>query len=205
MDRTAGRDCGWRGRAPRSGAHARTGRVIAPCARAGSSIGGLVEAVQKGGQIAVAADCKANHLALDPPVEALRHAIGVGRVGPRLTMLHPEPSAVKQEPPSVSTWVTWKGKPVRASLANATALRSVSSSLTARWTKREARSMATYSDHLRLSPSPVRSLGRCFTSTCTKPRSSSLKLPFGLRGRFAGGKRPRPSGFRLRSTASRLR
>src|SRR5215208_774788 len=34
MDRTAGRDCGWRGRAPRSGAHARTFRVIAPRARA---------------------------------------------------------------------------------------------------------------------------------------------------------------------------
>src|SRR4029079_4388059 len=54
------------------------------------------------------------------------------------------PSAVKQEPRSVSTCVTWKGKAWTASVRKATALRSVWSSLTARWTKREARSMATY-------------------------------------------------------------
>src|SRR5215213_5841122 len=54
------------------------------------------------------------------------------------------PAAVKHDPPSVSTCVTWKGKARTASLRKATALRSVSSSLTARWRKREARSMATY-------------------------------------------------------------
>ena len=48
--------------------------------------------------------------------------------------------------------------------------------LTARWTKREARSIATYRYRLRLSALLVRSFGKCFTSTCTKPRSYSLKL-----------------------------
>src|SRR3954449_4348849 len=61
-------------------------------------------------------------------------------------------SAVKQEPRSVSTWVTWKGKARTASFRKATAEVVVSSSLTARWTKREARSMATYRYRLRLSP-----------------------------------------------------
>src|SRR5215207_5208504 len=85
------------------------------------------------------------------------------------------PSAVKQEPRSVSTWVTWKGKARTASFRKATAEAVVSSSLTARCTNREARSMATYRYRLRLWPSAVRSLGRCFTSTCTKPRSYLLE------------------------------
>ena len=52
-----------------------------------------------------------------------------------------------------------------------TSLASVSSFLTARGTEREQRSMATNRKRLRLSPLVVRSLGRCFTSMCTKPRS----------------------------------
>jgi hypothetical protein len=53
------------------------------------------------------------------------------------------PSAVKQEPRSVSTRVIRNGKAASASSRKATALASVSSSLTARWAKRERRSMAT--------------------------------------------------------------
>ncbi len=53
-------------------------------------------------------------------------------------------AGVKQEPLSVSTWVGRKGKAAAASRKNAMALFSVSSSLTARWTERERRSMATY-------------------------------------------------------------
>src|SRR3712207_7167934 len=53
------------------------------------------------------------------------------------------PSAVKHEPRSVRTCVTWKGKAWTASLRKATALAVVSSSFTARWTQREQRSIAT--------------------------------------------------------------
>jgi hypothetical protein len=52
-------------------------------------------------------------------------------------------AGVKQLPLSVSTWVRRKGKAAAASRRKAMALRSVSSSLTARWTEREHRSMAT--------------------------------------------------------------
>jgi hypothetical protein len=54
-----------------------------------------------------------------------------------------KPSAVKQEPRSVSTCVTRNGKAASASSKKALALASVSSSLTARCTERERRSMAT--------------------------------------------------------------
>src|SRR5215212_7307307 len=56
-------------------------------------------------------------------------------ITPSLWHAASNPSAVKQEPRSVSTWVTWKGKAWTASVRKATALRSVSSFLTARWTK----------------------------------------------------------------------
>src|SRR3954453_17268510 len=55
-----------------------------------AGIVGLVEAVQQGFQIAVAGDCNAQHLPLDPPVEALDHAIGFGRIRPRFAVLHPK-------------------------------------------------------------------------------------------------------------------
>ena len=54
-----------------------------------AGIVGLVEAVQQGFEIAVAGDCDAQHLALDPSVEALDHAIGFGRIRPRFAVLHP--------------------------------------------------------------------------------------------------------------------
>ena len=64
----------------------------------------------------MAVDRDAQHLALNAPVEALHQTIGLRRVGPRLAVLHlqlrqaaSKPSAVKQEPRSVSTWVTLKG------------------------------------------------------------------------------------------------
>src|SRR3954452_2533087 len=40
----------------------------------------------------------AQHLALYPPLEALHHAIRAGRVGPRRAMLHPELLAGRLEP-----------------------------------------------------------------------------------------------------------
>src|SRR5215207_8303223 len=85
-----------------------------------------------------------------------------------------KPSAVKQLPRSVSTRVTRKGKAASASSRKARALASVSSSLTARWTERERRSMATNRNRLRHSPSAVRSLGRCFTWGAPNPTRPSL-------------------------------
>jgi hypothetical protein len=38
------------------------------------------------------------HLGLDASVEALHHAIGLRRIGPRLAMLHPEHPARRREP-----------------------------------------------------------------------------------------------------------
>ena len=52
-------------------------------------------------------------------------------------------TGVKQLPLSVSMWVRRKGKAWAASRRRAMALASVSSSLTARWTERDLRSMAT--------------------------------------------------------------
>jgi hypothetical protein len=94
--------------------------------------------------------------------------------------------------------VTWKGKDWTASLRKATALGVVSSSLTAKCTQREQRSIATNRKRLRVTPSRSRSLGRCFTSTCTKPSPYSLKAPSGLRERLWAGRRLRPSAFRMR-------
>jgi hypothetical protein len=54
-----------------------------------------------------------------------------------------KPSAVKQLPRSVRMRVTRNGKAASASSRKAFALASVSSSLTARWTERDRRSMAT--------------------------------------------------------------
>jgi hypothetical protein len=80
----------------------------------------------------------------------------------------------------------------------ARALASVSSSLTARWTERERRSMATNRKRLRHSPPAVRSLGRCFTSRWTKPSSYSLNLPAARSGAAGAGRRLRPAALRMR-------
>ncbi len=68
-------------------------------------------------------------------------------------------AALKQLPLSASTWVRRKGKAAAALRREAMALFSVSSSLTARWTEREQRSMATNKQRLHRSPSLVCSLG----------------------------------------------
>jgi hypothetical protein len=98
----------------------------------------------------------------------------------------------------VSTCVTRNGKAASASPRNAVALASVSSSLTARWTERERRSMATNRKRLRHSPSAVRSLGRCFTSRWMKPSSYSLNLPAARSGAAGAGRRLRPVALRMR-------
>src|SRR3954469_12980669 len=95
---------------------------------------------------------------------------------PRARQSFSKPSAVKQLPRSVSTCATRKEKAASACSRKDRALASVSSSLTARWTERERRSMATNRKRLRHAPSAVRSLGRCFTSRCTKPSSYSLNF-----------------------------
>src|SRR4051794_24375857 len=51
---------------------------------------GLVEAGQQSLEVAVAGDGDAEHLALDPAVEALDHAVGARRVGPGLAVLDAE-------------------------------------------------------------------------------------------------------------------
>ena len=63
-----------------------------------SSIVGLVEALQQGLEIAVAGHRDPEHLGLDASVEALHHAIGAGRIGPRFAVLHPERPAGRLEP-----------------------------------------------------------------------------------------------------------
>src|SRR3954465_10677361 len=124
---------------------------------------------------------------------------------PRSRQRFSNPSAVKQLPRSVRMRVTRKGKAAIASSRKALAAASVSSSLTARWTRRERRSMATNRKRLRHSPSAVRSLGRCFTSTWTKPTSYSLNLPAAFSGVARTGRRLRPSALRMRYTWSRPR
>src|SRR3954470_16119669 len=124
---------------------------------------------------------------------------------PRSRQRFSNPSAVQQLPRSVRMRVTRKGKAAIASSRKALAAASVSSSLTARWTRRERRSMATNRKRLRHSPSAVRSLGRCFTSTWTKPSSYSLNLLAGVSGSAGAGRRPRPAALRMRETLSRPR
>src|SRR4051794_11590536 len=105
---------------------------------------GPIEALQQGFQVAVAGDRDAQHLALDASVEALHHAIGFRRVGPRRAMDHAKLLASSLKPISRKAGAAvgqhmgdlegeglWKGKAWTASFRKATALRSVSSSLTA--------------------------------------------------------------------------
>jgi hypothetical protein len=100
-------------------------------------------------EIPMRVKCDAQHLAADPTVEALDQAIGLGRVGLGMTYFAPScaqawaKAGVKQLPLSVSTWVRRNGKAAAASRRKARALFSVSSSLTAKCTEREHRSMAT--------------------------------------------------------------
>ncbi len=119
-------------------------RLAAEHALAAGVVGG-VEAAQHLFEVLVERDGDAEHLAADPAVEALHHAVRVGRVGPGMPVFRVEfgEGGVKQLPLSVSTWVSRNGKAAAAPRRKATALRSVSSSLTARWTERERRSMAT--------------------------------------------------------------
>ncbi len=138
---------------------------------------GGVEPEQHLFERAVRVDVDAEHFGGDAAVEALDHAICLRRSRPDVAVLRAEGDAsfgkagVKQLLLSVSTWVSWKGRAAAASRRKAMALCSVSSSLTARWTAREQRSMATNRYLLRRSPSPVCSLGRCLTSMWTKLRS----------------------------------
>jgi hypothetical protein len=153
----------------------------------------------------VAGDRDAEHLALDPAVEALDHPVRPGRVGPGLAVLDAELAAGLLEAlggeaaAAVGEHVRDPEREGRERLPRkARALASVSSSLTARWTERERRSMATNRKRLRHSPPAVRSLGRCFTSTWTKPSSYSPKVPASRRGAAAAGRRLRPAALRMR-------
>src|SRR3712207_5980292 len=117
-------------------------------ALAAGVVGGI-EAAQQLFKILVRIDGNAQHLAADTAIAALHHAIGLWCVG--LVWRYCAPSSaqtlaktgVKQLPLSVTTWVRRNGKAAAASRRKAMALCSVSSSLTARWTEREQRSMAT--------------------------------------------------------------
>ena len=92
-----------------------------------------------------------------------------------------KPSAVKRGPRSVGTRVTRNGKAASASPRNDRAPASVSSSLTARRTERERRSMATSRQRSRRSPSR-RNLGRRLTSTCEEAEPVLLELAGGALG-----------------------
>ena len=73
-----------RGRPPR--ATGRPGRAAGGCCRP-------VEALEQPLEVVVAGDRDAQHLALDPAVEALRHAVRARRVGPGLAVLDAELAA----------------------------------------------------------------------------------------------------------------
>ena len=53
-----------------------------------AAVVGAVEAGQHRLKILVTVEGDAQHLALHPPVEALHHTVGAGRVGLRLAVLH---------------------------------------------------------------------------------------------------------------------
>jgi hypothetical protein len=133
-------------------------RLAAEHALAAGVVGG-VEAAQHLFEVLVERDGDAEHLAADPAVEALHHAVRVGRVGPGMPVFRVEFGAGLGEGRGEAAAVVGQhvGEPEgegRRGLAvgprhclgrrrPAMALRSVSSSLTARWTERERRSMAT--------------------------------------------------------------
>ena len=96
------------------------------------------------------ADAHNQHLPPDTAVEALDHAVGLGRVGLGLAVLDAELAAgglealSREAATAIGQYVvTLKGKAATASLRKAAAQAWVSSSLTPRWTRREARSIAT--------------------------------------------------------------
>src|SRR4051794_39958250 len=122
-------------------------------------------------------------LGLNASVEALHHAIGFGRVGPRFAVLHPERPAGRLEPVSREA-----GAAVREHMGDLEGksldgLRQEGHGATRGFVVLDREmdeaggavdgdiQVATYRYRLRLWPSWVRSLGRRFTSTCTKPRS----------------------------------
>src|SRR5215208_7777869 len=126
----------------------------------------------------MARDGDAEHFARHAAVEALDHAVGLGRVRLGLAVLHLQFAAGLLETiggeartPVGEHMRDLEGDSAIACLRKAIALSVVSSSFTARCTEREQRSMATERKRLRASPSAVLSFGRCLMSMCTKPRS----------------------------------
>lgn len=111
---------------------------------------GPIEAREQPLQVAVAGDGDADHLALDPAVEALGHAVGARRVGPGLAVLDAELAAAPLEAlgrEAAAAIGQDAGDAEREGrerlLQEGPRAASVSSSLTARCTERERRSMAT--------------------------------------------------------------
>src|SRR4051812_20471410 len=187
------------------------GRAPAQDALAAGVVG-LVEAGQQPLQVAVAGDGDAEHLPLHAPVEALDHPVRARRVGPGLAVLHAELAAALLEALGREAGAA-VGQQVRDPereggerlLQERPGAGLGLLSLTARWTERERRSMATNRKRLRGSPLLVRSLGRCFTSMWTKPSSYSLNLLATRSGAAGGGRRLRPAALRMRQTLSRSR
>src|SRR5918997_6825419 len=132
-------------------------------------------------------DGDAKHLGADATIEALHHAIRLRRVRLGVAVLRTELGTDLGEGRGEAAAVVGQhvgeaeGKSGRGLAQGprqclgrrrpAMALFSVSSSLTARCTERERRSMATKRYRLRRSPLAVCSLGRCLMSMWKKPRS----------------------------------
>src|SRR3712207_3364189 len=94
-DRAVADRRGWRGSCPvlsQALADDLLGRAAAQDALAAGVVGG-VEARQQALEVAVARDGDAQHLALDPAVEALRHPVRARGVGPGLAVLDAERAA----------------------------------------------------------------------------------------------------------------
>src|SRR4051794_41906052 len=117
---------------------------------------------------------------------------------PRSRQRFSKPSAVKQLPRSVRRRVTRKGKAATASSRKALAPASVSSSLIARCTERERRSMATNRKRLRHSPSAGPRLGRGVPAPGGEAGPYHLELLAGGSGLGRGGRRGPPPALVVR-------
>ncbi len=115
-----------------------------------SFVAGVVKAPEQGPEVPMAVDGDLQHLALHSPVEALGEAVGLGRIGPCLAVLRLQLAAGRLEALGGEAGATvsenagdLEGGRVDRRLEKAMALPDSSSSRTARYTQREARSTAT--------------------------------------------------------------
>jgi hypothetical protein len=133
----------------------------------------------------VVGNIDAEHLAGDAAIEALYHAVRLGRIG-RLgrTMANLDFRAC-----AFKIFVGEAGTPIRQHISDTAGeglpgdflegnrIGGVLDVVDVEVDKREQRSIVTQRKRLRISPSAVRNLGKCLTSMWTKPISKSWKRP----------------------------